>query len=157
MHGRTAEMPQQQSQRNTFLWSPIRQRISSTDSRLSEWEWVCLRMKRCATTLLWCPLQQSQNKSLHFEVELWWHRALKVLSILFVYYFSEISHCLWVAGCAAATGVLLERQSRQSVRGIVGIIDHEETDVQSCLDAHSNTEADPENCVFVNWTDSWWC
>lgn len=69
-------------QRNTFLWSPIRWRISFSDSRLNEWEWVCLRMKTRTATLLWCPLQQSHNKSLHFEVELWWCRALKVLSFL---------------------------------------------------------------------------
>lgn len=150
-------MPQQQSQRNTLLWSPIRQEALL---QRQQTEWVSgsegLRMKRCTTTLLWCPLQQSQNKDLHFEVELWWHRAFKVLcccvsycfSILFVHYVSEISHLLWVAGCTTATGVLLECQSRQSVGGIVGIIDHEETDVQSCPDADSNTAADPgKTCV----------
>lgn len=111
-------------------------------------------MKRCAATLLWCPLQQSQNKGLHFEVELWWHGALKVLCCCVSYCFlSSLLACcllclrdkplLCVAGCSTATSALFECQSRQSVGGIVSVIDHQETDVQSCPEADSN--ANPKN------------
>lgn len=90
-------------------------------------------MKTCAATLLRRPQQQSQNKGLHFEVELWWNRTLKVLLLLRVHHFflflSFFAGCLfcqqdkallWVAACSTATSVLLECQSWQSVGGICG-------------------------------------
>lgn len=89
MQRRTEEIPEQRSQRNTFLWSPIKRRISFTDSRLTEWEWACLRMNRCVATSLWCLLQQSQNKGPHFQVELWWHGALKVFCCCVSYWFQS--------------------------------------------------------------------
>lgn len=96
-------------------------------------------------------------------MELWWHGALKVFCCCVSYCFlSSLLACcllylrdqplLWVAGHTTATGVGPECQSRQSVGGIVGVIDHWETDVQSCPCADTNTN--PKK--LANWTVSWW-
>lgn len=151
MHGRIVEIPQQQSQRNTFLWSPIRKRISFTDSRLwvSGSECVFEDEKMCCYLAMMSSLTISEQRP-PFWSGVMMHGALKVFCCCVSYCFlSSLLACcllylrdqplLWVAGHTTATGVGPECQSRQSVGGIVGVIDHWETDVQSCPCADTNT------------------
>lgn len=64
----------------TSLWSFIRQRISFTDGRPTEWE--SEDEKASCYLTVYDVLSNNLGTNGQFEVELWWHRALKVLWVL---------------------------------------------------------------------------